>query len=126
MRDLSHHDVIELRGLRVTCIVGVLPEEREREQPLEVDVDLYADLRPAGESDVLDDTLDYGGVTERVVSMCVEAQAELLERLAHLVAVDLASIAGAVAARVTVRKLRPPVPSDLDTSAVAVTRWSGA
>ena len=126
MVDLAHHDCIELRGLRVVCIVGVLPEEREREQPLEVDVDLYADLLAAGQTDELSDTLNYGTVTERVEELCVNARAELLERLAHLVATDLVALDGAVAARVTVRKIRPPVPNDLGTSAVSVTRWAGS
>ncbi len=124
MSALEPYDVIELRGLRVVCIVGVLPEEREREQPLEVDVDLFGDLQRAGETDDLADTVNYGTVTERVEELCREARAELLERLAHLVATELATLDGVVAARVTVRKLRPPVPNDLLSSAVRVTRWS--
>lgn len=124
MADLTHHDCIELRGLRVVCVVGVLPEEREREQPLEIDVDLYADLLAAGESDDLADTVNYGTVSQRIEDICIDARAELLERLAHLVAGELANLEGAVAARVTVRKVRPPVPNDLGTSAVSVTRWT--
>lgn len=122
--DLGHHDVIELRGLRVMCIVGVLPEEREREQPLEIDVDLYADLSTAGRTDQLADTVNYGEVTEQVERLCIDARAELLERLAHLVASELAALDGAIAARVAVRKLRPPVPNDLSSSAVRATRWA--
>ena len=124
MDGLHSHDVIKLRGLRVVCVVGVLPEERERAQPLEVDVDLYADLLEAGKSDLLADTVDYGAVTELVERLCTETRAELLERLAHLIATELASLAGVVAASATVRKLRPPVPNDLASSAVKVTRWA--
>ena len=36
-------DRIELRGLQLVGIVGVLPEERERAQPLDVDVDIEVD-----------------------------------------------------------------------------------
>ena len=124
MPELDQHDVIQLRGLRVMCIVGVLREERERSQPLEIDVDLFADLGPAGLSDRLADTVDYGDVTAQVEQMCVGERAELLERLAHLIATTLAVLPGAVAATVTVRKLRPPVPNDLVSSAVRVTRWA--
>ena len=49
-------DLIELRGLRLAGIVGVLPHEQAQPQPLEVDVDLGVDLRPAGDTDELDDT----------------------------------------------------------------------
>lgn len=122
--DLAELDRIELRGLRIVTIVGVLPEERERAQPLEIDVDLYGDLADAGRSDVLADTIDYGGVTDAIDEICRRERAELLERLAHLVATSLASIDGVVAATVTVRKLRPPVAHDLASSAVRVTRRS--
>ena len=52
-------DRIELRGLRVSGICGVLPEEQQRAQPLEVDVDIVADLTAASRSDDLADTADY-------------------------------------------------------------------
>ena len=106
------------------CIVGVLPEEREREQPLEIDVELFGDLRAAGRSDDLNDTVNYGHVAEAVAALCVRAEALLLERLAHLIAVDVAALDGAAGARVTVRKLRPPVPTDVAFTAVQVTRWA--
>ena len=57
-------DRIELRGLRLTGIVGVLPEERTRAQPLELDLDLELDLSAAGNGDTLSDTVDYGSVCE--------------------------------------------------------------
>jgi len=114
-------DRIELRGLRVMTIVGVLPEERERAQPLEIDVDLYGDLSRAGETDDLADTINYGEVTAQVVELCHRERAELLERLARALALDLVTLDGATAATVTVRKLRPPVPEDLASSAVRVT-----
>ena len=44
----------------------MLPEEHQRAQPFEVDLDLELDLRPAGRSDRLADTVDYGAVTEAV------------------------------------------------------------
>ncbi len=59
-------DRIELRGLRVVGTHGLLPEERTRAQPFEVDLDLDVDLRPAGDSDRLADTVDYGAVAAAV------------------------------------------------------------
>ena len=37
-------DRIEIRGLRVLGVHGLLPEERDRPQPFEVDLDLVLDL----------------------------------------------------------------------------------
>ncbi len=59
-------EVIELRGLRAVGFCGVLPEEQVRAQPLEVDLDVEADLRAAGASDRLEDTVDYGALAAEV------------------------------------------------------------
>ena len=42
------HDRIEIHGLRVMTVVGVLPHERELAQPLRFDLSLDVDLRDAG------------------------------------------------------------------------------
>jgi dihydroneopterin aldolase len=116
-------DRIELRGLRVVAVIGVLPEERERAQPFEVDLDVEADLSAAGASDDLADTIDYGNlvaVAERVVQT---VGAQLLERVVQVVADEvLAADSRITAVEVAVRKLRPPVPADLASSAVRILR----
>src|SRR5664280_484280 len=55
-------DQIQLRGLRVIGTHGVLPEEKSRAQPFEIDLDLSVDLTRAGATDRLLDTVDYAGV----------------------------------------------------------------
>ena len=117
-------DRIELRGLRVLCVIGALAHERETPQPLSVDADIYADLAPAGASDELLDTIDYGAACERIVAVCIGARARLLERLAALIAAELCAIERVTAATVALTKLRPPVAEDLATSAVRITRRS--
>jgi dihydroneopterin aldolase len=107
---------------------GVLPEERERLQPFEVDLDLELDLRPSGRSDALADTLDYGRVAETVAGIVSSTQSQLLEHLAEQLARALLDPAGGVAAEavsVSVRKLRPPVPFDLASAGVRIHRRRG-
>ena len=80
-------DRIELRGLRVVGTHGVLVEEQERAQPFEVDLDLAVDLRPAGVSDSLADTVDYGAVADTVAATVSGPRSfALLEALAWHVA----------------------------------------
>ena len=62
-------DRIELRGLRVSAFCGVLPEEKARRQPFEVDLDVHADLSTASASDDLADTIDYGVLTAGVAAV---------------------------------------------------------
>ena len=113
--------VVELRDLRVTALVGILPEELERAQPLSVDVDVHVDLAAAAASDDLADAVDYGAVCDAVVSTLTSGHVGLLERLSHLVAEAVLAVDGRItAAEVVVRKLRPPVPHQLATSGVRV------
>ena len=115
-------DRIELRGLRVLARVGVLPGEREQDQPLEIDLDLVVDLAAAGASDDLADTVDYGAVCGAVQAAAQE-HVDLLERLAEVVAEAVLAVdERVVAVDLAVRKLRPPVPHDLATSGVRVVR----
>jgi dihydroneopterin aldolase len=115
-------DLIELRGLRALGICGALPEEQERVQPLEVDLDVVADLAPAGRSDDLDDTVNYGALAEAVEAVITTERFTLLERLAQRIAEVVLAVAGVQAVTVSVRKLRPPVPQQLATSGVRITR----
>ena len=119
---MSPADVIELRGLRVLGTHGALPDERARPQPFEVDLDVEADLGPAGRSDDLADTLDYGELARAVVAVVSGERFTLLERLAERIA-EVALADGRVrSVTVAVRKLRPPVPADLATAGVRISR----
>ena len=114
MRDSSEpKDFIQLR---------VLAEERERKQPLEIDIDLRADLEPAGASDQLDDTVNYGTVGELAAEICMREKAQLLERLANVIATEILALGGVHEVTISIRKIRPPVPVDLHTCGVQITR----
>jgi len=115
-------DVIELRGLRVLGTHGVLAEERSRAQPFEVDLDVEADLAAAGASDDLAQTLDYGRLAELVAGIVAGGHLQLLEALASRIAAAVLDDSRVQSVTVTVRKLRPPVPLDLASAGVRVTR----
>ncbi|HEY5304076.1 MAG TPA: dihydroneopterin aldolase [Acidimicrobiales bacterium] len=115
-------DVIEIRGLRVTAVVGVLPEERERTQPLVFDLDLVRPFRDAATSDDVGATTNYADVLGLVERVAVEGKFLLLETLAHRAAqavLDVDTLIQSV--RVRVHKVRPPVPQDVDTVGVSCT-----
>jgi dihydroneopterin aldolase len=115
-------DRIELRGLRVLGTHGALPEERERPQPFEIDLDVELDLSRPGETDALDDTVDYGALAELVERVVSGERHVLLERLAVRVAEVVRQDERVTGVTVTIRKLRPPVPVDLATAGVTIHR----
>jgi dihydroneopterin aldolase len=101
---------------------GVLPEETDRAQPFEVDLDVEIDLRPAAESDALGDTVDYGALAVRAAAVVSGEGHGLLERVAQRIADAVLEDTRVCSVAVTVRKLRPPVPVDLATVAVRLVR----
>jgi len=119
-------DLIEIRGLRVLGIIGVNPEERNRPQPFEIDLDLEADLSLAGASDDLAQTVDYGGAVAAAEKVVRTENHLLLERVAQRIAEDLLALDRVDGVRVTIRKVRPPLPHDVATAAVTITRRRAA
>lgn len=115
-------DRLELRGLRASGICGALPEEQVRPQPLEVDLDVVADLTTASASDDLADTVDYGALAAEVERVLTTERFTLLERLAGRLAEVVLADERVLEVTVAVRKLRPPVPQLLTTSGVRLTR----
>jgi dihydroneopterin aldolase len=115
-------DLIELRGLRVLGLCGLLPEETTRPQPLEVDLDVEADLARAGASDDVEDTIDYSAICAIAERIITAERFDLLEALAQRLAEAVLADQRALAVTVAVRKLRPPVPQDLATCGVRIHR----
>ncbi len=112
-------DVIELRALRVSAIVGVLAEERDRAQPLEFDLDIERNFEEAAMNDDLSETTDYAAAVGIATSVATHGRFLLLETLAYRVAREILALDEAIeAVVVAVRKLRPPVPEDLRSAGV--------
>lgn len=115
-------DQIEVRGIRALGVIGVLPEEKERSQPFEVDLVIEADLSGAGATDDLGQTVHYGLATDRVVAVIAEESHELIERVAQRIAEEVLAMDHVDAVDVTIKKLRPPVPHHVDHTAVRIRR----
>jgi dihydroneopterin aldolase / 2-amino-4-hydroxy-6-hydroxymethyldihydropteridine diphosphokinase len=115
-------DRILIDDLRVLTVIGVLPHEREAKQPLRVDLSLGVDLRDAGATDELDATVNYGAVAERVLALAEESKYILLERLAADIADTVLAFDRVEEVDVTVTKLRPPVPTPVQSTAVRMIR----
>lgn len=115
-------DLISLRGLRALGKHGLAPGEKDSAQPFEVDLDLYLDLGAAARSDNIDDTVDYGPLSVRIVDLIEGESFDLIEILAERIA-DIAKSDDRVEkVTVSLRKLRPPVAAHLDSAGVTITR----
>lgn len=97
-------DLILIRDLSLSCIVGTLPHERRRRRPVVLQLALTCDLAQAGRTDDLRHTVDYGAVCRRVTDVVRQSRCLLIERLAQLVADACLAFPGVARVRVTLDK----------------------
>ena len=83
------NDVIELRELRVSAIVGVLAEERTRAQPLVFDLDMERPFEVAAINDDITETTNYADILTLTSRTASEGRYLLLETLAYRVAYEI-------------------------------------
>lgn len=73
---------IRVDDLRVRCIVGILPHERENEQDILIDVEMDHDFLPAAESEDVTTTVDYAEVSSVLTDWIKEQKFQLIETMA--------------------------------------------
>ncbi len=113
---------ILVEGIRLLARHGVTVEERSRVQPFEIDLVLELAGDRAATTDDLSDTVDYGEAVGLAVEGVEGTEHQLVESLARSIQVRLMErFAGRLeSARVTVRKLKPPVPFHVRSVGVTV------
>ena len=79
-------DRIHIKDLLLRTIIGINQEERRSRQDVLINVTLRADLIKAGESDSIDDAVNYRTITKRIISMVEHSSFCLVETLAARIA----------------------------------------
>ena len=79
-------DQVKIVGLRCECIIGTFDHERHEKQPVIFNITLSTDLQVAGESDDLNDTVDYFTLQHDIMDFVGQSSFALLEALAEEVA----------------------------------------
>jgi 7,8-dihydroneopterin aldolase/epimerase/oxygenase len=112
-------DRISLTGISALGFHGVFPNERRDGQIFIVDLELYADLAPAGESDDLTKTVNYATVAAVIVEEIAGEPLFLIEALADRISrrifLDFSLV---TSLSVTVHK--PSAPVDVKFSDISV------
>ncbi len=75
-----------LKDLRVICLIGIHPKERQLPQALDFDLEMEIDIAEAAETENISATVDYSDVAARVEELAQEGAFKLLESLAESVA----------------------------------------
>ncbi len=119
-------DKIQLVGMVFYGHHGVDPMEQELGQRFIVDVDVYRDLKPAGLSDDVRDTINYARIYALVKGIIEGPSRKLLENLAESIAQGVLDGLKVDAVRVKVKKPEVPMKgSILDFASVEIFRNRG-
>jgi dihydroneopterin aldolase len=118
-------DRIFVDNLRLSCRVGITPEERRQPQEVLVDVSIFLSLVRAGRSDDVRDTVNYKEVVQRVSLYVSGKEFTLLEGLAEGV---VSAVLDAFPVERVVVKVRKAKYSDEPSIGIEVARdresWS--
>jgi dihydroneopterin aldolase len=115
-------DCIQLTGIRCYGYTGYLAEEQVLGQWFELDLTLWIDLAPAGESDDITETLDYRHAIEKVKQLVKTAKFALVEKLASAIATALLELQPVQQVRVQLTKPAAPIPDFGGKITIDITR----
>lgn len=114
-------DVILLEAIQIPAALGVTAAERRMRRPVLLDLEVQRDLRAAGRSDRIRDTVHYKRIFEVVEDVAANQEHKLVEALAWRVARAVLEKFDAEAVTVTVRKPKP-IAGVLEHAGVRITR----
>jgi 7,8-dihydroneopterin aldolase/epimerase/oxygenase len=112
-------DIVSIRDLRVSTVIGAYDWERETEQPLTFFLDMATDVAKAASRDDLRDALDYSTVVHTLKCVVIEGKFRLIETAAERVAQRLIADHGLTWVRVQVVK---PITSEGYAAAITIER----
>lgn len=115
-------DAIKINNISCYGYTGFLPEEQVLGQWFEVNLTLWLDLAPAGESDSITDTLDYRNAIAQVKHLIETKQFTLVEKLAHAIAQSVLELDLVQKVKVELSKPSPPIPNFRGEITVEITR----
>jgi FolB domain-containing protein len=113
-------DLIHIQNIRVKAILGLYPEERLNPQDFIVSAKLYLDLKQAGVSDDLNDTVDYDSLHRELAHIAKTSECLLIEKLAELCANKCLTKALVQACEITIDK--PEALELADNVAISIYR----
>jgi dihydroneopterin aldolase/D-erythro-7,8-dihydroneopterin triphosphate epimerase len=97
-------DRIHIKDLMLRTIIGINDEERKNRQDVLINLVLDVDTRLAGESDDIEQAVNYRTITKRIIAMVEASQFYLVEKMAAEIAAICLDDPRVQRVRVTVEK----------------------
>jgi len=101
-------DTIFIEAIEFYGYHGLFDEEQAVGHRYVVDVELGTNTRRSGQSDDLNDTIDYAAVARRVVAIGTSEKHRLIEAIAERLATVILDEFDAESVRIRLKKVSPP------------------
>lgn len=101
---MAANDRLLIRNLLVRGVVGINTWEREHQQDILLNLEVFADTSRAARSDDIEDSLNYRSLTKGIIALVEESSFHLVEALAHAIAALCVQEFGADRVRLRVEK----------------------
>jgi len=72
-------NTISIIDLEITCIIGILPNERVKEQTLLLNINLDVDIGDSTFADDINETIDYTIIAEMATQLAITKKYNLIE-----------------------------------------------
>lgn len=122
---MDNSEKITLKNMVLAGFVGVADWEKKVPTRIEVDLEIYADVKKACKSDDLDDTIDYAKAYDLVNQVIRARHHNLIESVAEEVAAAILTLCNCEKVAVRVRKPHPPLSGMCDFAEVEIVRHRG-
>lgn len=76
-------DIVFINQLKLDTIIGIHEWEREKKQPIVLDIEIGCSIRSAANSDHIKDCIDYFSVSEKMKTLANIHRYQLVESLAE-------------------------------------------
>ena len=115
-------DRISIKNLKVKARHGVYEFERKKDGTFELDIEIYLALEKSGQSDKIEDTIDYDNIVSIATKAFTEKNYNLVEAAAESVCGKLLNALNVQKVILRVRKPHAPIDADFDTIELEIIR----
>jgi dihydroneopterin aldolase len=116
-------DQIIIEAMKYDAFIGIHESEKQKKQPITIDIKLNYNLKKAGTTDQYSDTICYSAVYQKVVDVINQKQYQLVEHLAETICHHILS--DFPITQITIKILKTAAIKNCSGVGVEITRGQG-
>ena len=115
-------DKVRILNLKIPARHGVYEFEKDKDSIFEIDVEMHTDLSIAGQTDDLNDTINYNKAVSVITDIFTQKDYHLIEAVGQTICNKLLADFKIQKVVIKIRKPHAPIMANLDTVEVELVR----